>query len=98
MSRQSHIVSAACMYVYIIYVTSLKGTTQYSVKEGSKFEGYIADVLDSLNEFVPVQCCSGGMNELLISQMVFGNQLTVAQTHGAAIMRSSDLNVQKQLN
>ena len=38
----------------------------------------IADILDSLNDYVPVQS-SSGINEMLIPWIVFGDQMTVAQ-------------------
>ena len=57
----------------------------------------MAEILDSLNEYVPVQS-SIDMNELLIPRVIIGDQLTVAQIRGAAILRSSDLQIQKQLN
>ena len=57
----------------------------------------MADILDALNDYVPVQCRSD-KNELLIPRVVFGDQLTVARVRGAAILRSSDLSTQKQLN
>ena len=41
---------------------------------------------------------SSGINEMLIPQIVFGDQMTVARICGAAILRSSDLVIPKQLN
>lgn len=57
----------------------------------------MADILVALNDYVPVQC-SNDENELLIPRVVFGDQLTVARIRGAAILRSSDLSTQNQLN
>ena len=84
-------------YVYVIYVHILKVPLGIQLKNEANLKD-MADILDSLNEYVPVQCSGGGMNELLISRVVFGDQLTVARIRGAAILRSSDLNVHKQLN
>ena len=57
----------------------------------------MTDILDSLNNYVPAQS-SSGINEILIPQIVFGDQMTVARIRGAAILRSSDLVIPKQLN
>ena len=57
----------------------------------------MADTFDSLNDYVPVQS-SSGLNEMLIPQIIFRDQMTVARIRGAAILRSSDLVIPKQRN
>ena len=52
--------------MYVIYVHILNVPLGIQLKNEANLKD-MADILDSLNEYVPVQCSGGGMNELLIS-------------------------------
>jgi len=59
----------------------------------------MAEILDSLNQYVPVHSNSDdtGENGVLVPRVIFGDQLTVARIRGAAILRSYHTVVEKQL-
>ena len=58
----------------------------------------MAQILDSLNKYVPVQCndstAEGG---ILVPRVIFGDQLTVARIRGAAVLRSYHSTVEEKL-
>ena len=100
MSAQSIVVSFKyihfCLLHNIIctYVSSLiKVPLGIQLKNEAKLE-HMAEILDELNEYVPVQQQDG---VTLIPRIVFGDQLTIARIRGATILRSPEINEQNQL-
>ena len=55
----------------------------------------MAEILDSLNAYVPVKQMTNC--EAQIPRIIFGDQLTAARIRGAAILRSSHLTVPSKL-
>ena len=60
----------------------------------------MAEILDSLNKYVPVHTNSNNTTEngILVPRVIFGDQLTVARVRGAAVLRSFHTIVDKQLD
>ena len=57
----------------------------------------MAEILDALSDYVPRKSLPDGIKIQQIPQIIYGDQLTVARIRGAATLRSSDLNEEKQL-
>ena len=58
----------------------------------------MAQILDSLNKYVPVHCNNSTVEaRILVPQVVFGDQLTVARIRGAAVLRSYHSTVEEKL-
>ena len=60
----------------------------------------MAQILDSLNKYVPVHCNSDSTTEngVLVPRVIFGDQLTVARIRGAAVLRSYHTTVEEKLD
>lgn len=57
----------------------------------------MAEILDALNDYVPVKQLPDDAGIQQIPRIIYGDQLTVARIRGAATLRSSDLTQEKQL-
>lgn len=57
----------------------------------------MAEILDAINDYVPVKHSPDVVGIQQIPRIVYGDQLTVARIRGAATLRSSDLIEEKQL-
>ena len=57
----------------------------------------MTEILDALSDYVPRKSLPDGTKIQQIPRIIYGDQLTVAWIHGAATLRSSDLNEEKQL-
>ena len=57
----------------------------------------MAEILDALNDYIPVKHLSGITGVQQIPRIIYGDQLTVARIRDAVTLCSSDLTEEKQL-
>ena len=72
------------MFIYILS-SSIKVPLGMQLKNEAKLE-HMAEILDGQNDYVPIQQHD---SVTLVPHIVFGNQLTIAQVRGAAMLRKS---------